>query len=416
MRDLERQILLQIIDNRWREHLYEMDYLREGIHLRGFAQIDPLVAYKNEGFSMFRELMDSIWEEFARVIFHVEVNVEPAQAQQLFGRARTAPPAASGVLGRRARAAVGDARRRRAPASGRRESPAAPHRRAPAAAGRPPATAGAPTRQPGHGGQGRAREDRPQRPLLVRLGQEVQEVPRRLSRASPLAAAAAALTSRTPRSGAGRLGEADTVTISGKAYRFNHSRDIVSRARRSASASCRSSPRSPTPTATTSSTVPDDTTVTPYIEPRPATTRSTCRPSTPAARTSRTPTSRPRTTTSTTALAAPALGCRSGRTAGRALRRRQHCVGAQRAGGRLRDLPGAHAARRRRGDVARLSGGAGADLLQRERDPRPVADRDLGGRRDDLDRGLGRAYRFVAAHPGRPASPASSPPASPAAS
>jgi preprotein translocase subunit SecA len=78
MRYLERQILLQIIDFRWREHLYEMDYLREGIHLRGFAQIDPLVAYKNEGFTMFRELMNSIWEEFARIIFHVEVNVEPA--------------------------------------------------------------------------------------------------------------------------------------------------------------------------------------------------------------------------------------------------------------------------------------------------------------------------------------------------
>jgi preprotein translocase subunit SecA len=85
MRYLERQILLQIIDNRWREHLYEMDYLREGIHLRGFAQIDPLVAYKNEGFTMFRELMSSIWEEFTRVIFHVEVNIEPAQAEEMFG-------------------------------------------------------------------------------------------------------------------------------------------------------------------------------------------------------------------------------------------------------------------------------------------------------------------------------------------
>jgi len=83
-RYLERQILLQIIDNRWREHLYEMDYLREGIHLRGFAQIDPLVAYKNEGFGMFRELMNSIWSEFTRVIFHVEVRVEPAQAEELF--------------------------------------------------------------------------------------------------------------------------------------------------------------------------------------------------------------------------------------------------------------------------------------------------------------------------------------------
>jgi len=83
-------VLLQIIDNRWREHLYEMDYLREGIHLRGFAQIDPLVAYKNEGFMMFEELMASIWQEFARVIFHVEVNVEPKQREQLEAQ-RAAP-------------------------------------------------------------------------------------------------------------------------------------------------------------------------------------------------------------------------------------------------------------------------------------------------------------------------------------
>jgi preprotein translocase subunit SecA len=53
-----------------------MDYLREGIGLRGFAQIDPLVAYKNEGFEMFSALMNSIWEEFARYIFRVEVQIE----------------------------------------------------------------------------------------------------------------------------------------------------------------------------------------------------------------------------------------------------------------------------------------------------------------------------------------------------
>ena len=87
MRQLERAILLQIIDNRWREHLFEMDYLREGIHLRGFAQIDPLVAYKNEGFSMFEALMHSIWEEFARLIFHVEVEVAP-RAQEEFAPAQ----------------------------------------------------------------------------------------------------------------------------------------------------------------------------------------------------------------------------------------------------------------------------------------------------------------------------------------
>ena len=79
MRALERFMLLQIIDERWREHLHDMDYLREGIHLRGFAQIDPLVAYKNEGFEMFTELMNNIWDEFARYIFNVEVAVEEEQ-------------------------------------------------------------------------------------------------------------------------------------------------------------------------------------------------------------------------------------------------------------------------------------------------------------------------------------------------
>src|SRR5215211_2516024 len=79
MRALERFMLLQIIDERWREHLHDMDYLREGIHLRGFAQIDPLVAYKNEGFQMFTELMNNIWDEFARYVFNVEVQTEQQQ-------------------------------------------------------------------------------------------------------------------------------------------------------------------------------------------------------------------------------------------------------------------------------------------------------------------------------------------------
>ncbi|HUB37148.1 MAG TPA: SEC-C metal-binding domain-containing protein, partial [Solirubrobacteraceae bacterium] len=73
---LERFLLLQIIDERWREHLYDMDYLREGIHLRGFAQIDPLVAYKNEAFELFGDLMNSVWADYTRMIFNVQVNVE----------------------------------------------------------------------------------------------------------------------------------------------------------------------------------------------------------------------------------------------------------------------------------------------------------------------------------------------------
>jgi preprotein translocase subunit SecA len=78
MRALERYLLLEIIDQRWREHLYDMDYLREGIHLRGFAQIDPLVAYKNEAFTLFQDLMHAIWADFARMIYNVEVEIEGA--------------------------------------------------------------------------------------------------------------------------------------------------------------------------------------------------------------------------------------------------------------------------------------------------------------------------------------------------
>jgi preprotein translocase subunit SecA len=76
MRALERYLLLTIIDERWREHLYDMDYLQLGIGLRGFAQIEPLVAYKNEAFTLFTDLMNTVWADFARMIFNVQLQVE----------------------------------------------------------------------------------------------------------------------------------------------------------------------------------------------------------------------------------------------------------------------------------------------------------------------------------------------------
>ena len=71
MRQLERLVMMGVIDNRWREHLYDMDYLREGIHWRSLSQKDPLVEYKSEGFGMFQELLGSIKEDFVRTIFHM---------------------------------------------------------------------------------------------------------------------------------------------------------------------------------------------------------------------------------------------------------------------------------------------------------------------------------------------------------
>ena len=115
MRQLERVVLLQIIDERWREHLYDMDYLREGIHLRGFAQKDPLVEYKNEGFTLFRDLMNSIWEDFGRYIFHVEVEIEPAAAEMTMSRlVAQRRRSQRQLLRRRPGAALGALRRRRA--------------------------------------------------------------------------------------------------------------------------------------------------------------------------------------------------------------------------------------------------------------------------------------------------------------
>ena len=76
MREAERRVLLFVLDRRWREHLYEMDYLQEGIGLRAMAQRDPLVEYQKEGFDLFAAMMDAIKEEIASLLFKVEIIVE----------------------------------------------------------------------------------------------------------------------------------------------------------------------------------------------------------------------------------------------------------------------------------------------------------------------------------------------------
>ncbi|MHB8896751.1 MAG: SEC-C metal-binding domain-containing protein, partial [Candidatus Geothermincolia bacterium] len=98
MRSLERNVMLEVVDNKWREHLYELDYLQEGIGLRGMAGRDPLIEYQSEAYEMFMSMLDSIKEEFARYIYHAQVvevererpvkvfesgaSEEPAQAEQ----------------------------------------------------------------------------------------------------------------------------------------------------------------------------------------------------------------------------------------------------------------------------------------------------------------------------------------------
>jgi preprotein translocase subunit SecA len=88
MRKLERQMMLRILDQRWREHLYEMDYLRDGIGLRAMGQKDPLTEYQREGFDMFGEMMHAVAEDFVKYLLHAQVVAEQPAA------AGGAPPAA----------------------------------------------------------------------------------------------------------------------------------------------------------------------------------------------------------------------------------------------------------------------------------------------------------------------------------
>ena len=83
MRELERRVVLSVLDRKWREHLYEMDYLREGIYLRAYSQRDPLVEYQREGFDMFAAMMEGIKEESVGFLFNLEVQVDADEAEDV---------------------------------------------------------------------------------------------------------------------------------------------------------------------------------------------------------------------------------------------------------------------------------------------------------------------------------------------
>ena len=104
VRDLERWVLLQLIDQHWREHLYNMDYLREGIHLRALGQKDPLSEYRLEGHTMFDEMMALVKGEFVRYMFHIQVDPAPeAEEQKVARRGLLVPERPDAGLRRRER-------------------------------------------------------------------------------------------------------------------------------------------------------------------------------------------------------------------------------------------------------------------------------------------------------------------------
>ena len=101
MRELERRVVLSVLDRKWREHLYEMDYLREGIALRGWAQRDPLVEYQREGYDMFNTMMDGIEEESVGDLFNLQVEVQESPIVEQAAGAVDGTRGAAGSGGRR---------------------------------------------------------------------------------------------------------------------------------------------------------------------------------------------------------------------------------------------------------------------------------------------------------------------------
>ena len=170
--------MLSVLDRKWREHLYEMDYLREGIGLRAYSQRDPLVEYQREGFDMFNAMMDGIKEESVAFLFNLEVQVEEEDEA---GDERCSSRRSSRPRSWRSCSAS-----LRSPTQPVIKAKGLEERKAPAdlTYTAPTETGDAEVRH-GAAGARRGRPVRhrgPQRPVPLRLGQEVQALPRRPGR------------------------------------------------------------------------------------------------------------------------------------------------------------------------------------------------------------------------------------------
>jgi preprotein translocase subunit SecA len=97
MREFERRVVLSVLDRKWREHLYEMDYLREGVSLRGYGQRDPLIEYQREGYDMFTAMMEGIKEESATSLFNLQVQVPQNPIVEEAGQDEVAALPAAGL-------------------------------------------------------------------------------------------------------------------------------------------------------------------------------------------------------------------------------------------------------------------------------------------------------------------------------
>ena len=133
LRRVERDIMLQIVDAQWKDHLYSLDHLKEGIGLRGYGQRDPLVEYKKESFALFQAMKDRIEEEIVRYLWRLTPVMRRGRPARRAGAAAAAAPAAADHDERAAGAAAVAVRRHRQRRRRRRAAPNRRGRRAPAA-------------------------------------------------------------------------------------------------------------------------------------------------------------------------------------------------------------------------------------------------------------------------------------------
>ncbi len=163
MRDVERRVVLSVLDRKWREHLYEMDYLREGVSLRGYGQRDPLIEYQREGYDMFATMMDGVKEDSVGSLFNLQVQVQenPIMAEDgvdgsagpVISLTQAAPPAPAPATPSREAPQPAQPRQQAKPArqpARQAQQPAAPRPRKPSRASRLAWHAGL----PGRSGQG----------------------------------------------------------------------------------------------------------------------------------------------------------------------------------------------------------------------------------------------------------------------
>ena len=177
MRHVERDVVLRTLDQHWREHLAAMDYLRQGIHLRGYAQKDYRFEYKREAFELFSAMLDRVKFDTVSMLAKIEVRTQEQIDREEAERRERLMRALQAQHAERSRCCGGG--RSRSCAAGARRRPRAIAAAAPGLRRR----RGAPARAGGGAVRALGPQGRPQRALSVRLGEEIQALPRRAGRA-----------------------------------------------------------------------------------------------------------------------------------------------------------------------------------------------------------------------------------------